>query len=262
MSGGPAEIRLKVMNEMSSAPSAPPSEQAASPPIATTAPQRARWSAGRITAVAVGALLVLLSIALLGAGGTALWANWSQRDGGYVTSDLQHFSTAGSAVATEPIGLGSAGVGWLYAPALLGDVRIRVTPDAANAPLFVGIGRTVDVDRYLAGSSETLVSDFFSGKSEPIAGGRPASRPGVQRFWVASATGAGPQTVTWHPVNGSWTVVVMNADAHPGLGVSGDLGARMSALPWIALGVLVGGAIFLASGVLLIVGAIRRRPAQ
>jgi uncharacterized membrane protein len=42
--------------------------------------------------------------------------------------------------------------------------------------------------------------------------------------------------------------------------VHADLGARFSALPWITTGVLVAGVVFLAGGVLLIVGAIRRRP--
>jgi hypothetical protein len=63
----------------------------------------------------------------------------------------------------------------------------------------------------------------------------------------------------WKPVDGTWTVVVMNADGRPGVDIGADLGARTPALPWVALGLLVGGAIFLAGGVLLIVGAIRRR---
>jgi hypothetical protein len=37
------------------------------------------WTGGRITAVVTGALLALVSLALLGAGGTVLWAD-TQRD--------------------------------------------------------------------------------------------------------------------------------------------------------------------------------------
>jgi hypothetical protein len=51
----------------------------------------------------------------------------------------------------------------------------------------------------------------------------------------------------------------MNADGRPGVDIGADLGARMPALRWIALGLLVAGAVFMAGGVLLIVGAIRRR---
>ena len=71
----------------------------------------------------IGALLVLVSLALLGAGGTGLWADLTQRDAGYVTTGVHTFSTSGSALATEPTELGSAGVGWLYSPGLLGKVQ-------------------------------------------------------------------------------------------------------------------------------------------
>jgi hypothetical protein len=51
----------------------------------------------------------------------------------------------------------------------------------------------------------------------------------------------------------------MNADGRPGVDIEADLAARAPALPWIALGLLVGGVVFMAGGGLLIVGAIRRR---
>ena len=120
-----------------------------------------RWTAGRIAALVIGALLVLFSLALLGAGGTALWADRTQRDAGYVTTDVHEFSTSGSALATESTELGSAGVGWLYSPGLLGKVRIRVTPASSGSPLFVGSAARRDVDRYLAGVNHTVISDFW-----------------------------------------------------------------------------------------------------
>jgi hypothetical protein len=50
----------------------------------------------------------------------------------------------------------------------------------------------------------------------------------------------------------------MNADAKPGIAVGTDLGAKFPALLWVAIGVLVAGAIFLAGGALLIAGVFRR----
>lgn len=213
------------------------------------------WTARRIAALVVGALLVLVAVALLGAGGTAVWADTTQRDGDYVTTDVHRFSTAAAALSTESTHLGSPGVGWLYSPGLLGKVRIRVTPAVAGSALFVGIGRTADVDRYLAGVSHTVVSDFFGDKVESVDGGLPRSAPARQHFWVAS----GPRTVVWKPANGSWTVVVMNADGRPGIDIRTDLGARIPNALWIAIGVLAAGSVFLAGGVLVIVGASRRR---
>jgi hypothetical protein len=238
-------------------------------PVSTTGtsprPQAAArpsgWTAGRIAALAIGILLVLVSLALLATAGTAAWADRTQRDAGYVTTDVHRFSTAGSALATEPTNLGSAGTGWLYAPGLLGKVRIRVTPVSPDSRLFVGIGRSTGVDRYLAGVDRTVITEFWRDKIEPVGGGSPGSAPGTQDFWVASTTGPGARTLVWKPAHGTWTVVVMNADGRPGVDVGADLGARLPAVLWIALGVLAAGALFLAGGVLLIAGAIRRHRA-
>jgi len=235
------------------------------PAVVSPRPLAARssgWTGGRITALLIGGLLVLLSLPLLGGGGTGLWADLTQREAGYVTTGEHEFSTAGSALATESTHLGSPGVGWLYSPGLLGKVRIRVTPVSAGTALFVGIGRSTDVDRYLAGVNHTVISDFFGNKVEVVGGGTPRSAPGRQHFWVASSTGSGAQTLKWAPHSGSWTVVVMNANARPGIGVRADLGARMPAVLWIAIGFLIAGVIFLAAGGLLIAGAIRGRRAS
>lgn len=217
------------------------------------------WTVGRIAAIVIGTLFVLISLGLLGAGGTALWADRTQRDGGYVTTDVHEFSTTGSALATVRTELGSAGVGWLYAPALLDEVRVRVTPRGAGRPLFVGIGPSADVDRYLAGVEHTVITEFWENETEAVAGGAATSPPATQDFWVASTTGPGARTLEWDPADGSWTVVVMNADGRPGVDVGADLGARFPAVLWIGVGALAAGALFLAGGVLLIAGAIRSR---
>ena len=234
----------------------------ATPSRSEAASRSSGWTAGRITAVVIGALLVLLSLGLLGAGGTALWTDRTQREAGYATTDVHRFSSPGAALATVSTELGSAGVGWLYSPDLLGKVRIRVTPTTADRALFVGIGPSTDVDRYLTGVHRTVINEFWGEKTETLEGGSPASAPGTQDFWVASSTGSGPRTLEWDPTDGSWTVVVMNADGRHGIDVGADLGAKLPALPWIGLGVLIAGAVFLAGGGLLIAGAIRGRRAS
>jgi hypothetical protein len=230
----------------------------AAPPSPKVAARPSGWTAGHIAALVIGALLVLVALALLAAGGTALWADRTQREAGYVTTDVHDFSTSGSALATEPTHFGSAGTGWLYSPSLLDKVRIRVTPASPGSAVFVGIGRSSDVDRYLGGVNHTVISDFWSDKVETVAGGTPVSAPATQSFWVASASGSGAQSVVWKPADGSWSVVVMNVDGRPGIDMKTDLGARLPALPWIAVGVLAAGVLLLAGGALLITGAIRR----
>jgi hypothetical protein len=210
----------------------------------------------------IGALLLLLGLVLLGGGGTALWADRTQRDGGYVTTGVHEFSSSGSALATVRTDLGTAGVGWLYSPGLLGKVRIRVTPVSGGPPLFVGIGPSADVDRYLAGVHHTVISEFWKDEVEAVDGSKARSAPATQHFWVASDTGTGTRSLVWDPTDGAWTVVVMNADGRPGIDVGADLGARMPAVPWIGLGLLAAGGIFLPGGVLLTAGAIRGRRAS
>jgi hypothetical protein len=228
---------------------------ASRPPVVA----RSGWTSGRATSVVAGALLLLLAAAFLSGAGMALWANDTHRDAaGYLATGVHRFSTPGAALVTEPIELGSAGTGWLYSPAMLGEVRIRVAPANAASSLFVGIGPTPDVDRYLDGVRRTIISDFWTDRAEAIGGHLPTAAPGSQDFWVSSTSGAGDRTLSWKPTRGSWTVVVMNADARAGIDVAADLRARMSVLSSIAVGLLAAGALFGAAGALLIVGAIRR----
>jgi hypothetical protein len=234
---------------------------AAAPPGLRAATRRPGWTGGRITALVTGILLALVSLSLLGSGGTVLWADTQHDAAGYLTTGAHEFSASGSALATERIDLGSAGIGWLYSPALLGTVQIRVTPLSPGPALFVGIGPSADVDRYLTGVSHTVISDFWGDRAHALAGGTPGSAPGTQSFWAASATGPGPRTLRWNPASGSWTVVVMNADGRPGIDVRTDLGAAYPDLLGIAVGLLAAGAVIGVGGTLLIVASIRRRGA-
>jgi hypothetical protein len=244
-------------------PEGKPAGPVAVPPRPQAAARPSGWTGGRITALVIGVLLALVSVGLLGGGGTALWADTSQRDAaGYLTTAGHQFATAGSALASERIDLGSAGTGWLYTPALLGTVRIRVTPVHPSSPLFVGIGPSAAVDRYLSGVNHTLISDLWTNSVQAIGGGTPRSAPGAQDFWAASTTGTGPQTLRWDPANGSWTVVVMNADGRPGIHVRADLGATYPDLLGIAIGLLAAGAVFGAGAALLITSATRRRASR
>jgi hypothetical protein len=249
-SGALPEVALGKEPELRAAAVAEPDSEASG---------SSRWTAGRVAALSIGVILVLVSLVLLGGGGTGLWADLTQREAGYVTTGVHEFSTSRSALATEPAHLGSPGVEWLYSPGLLGTVRIRATPLGAGPALFVGIGHSSDVDRYLAGVGHTVISDFFGNKVKALGGGRPRSAPGAQHFWVASSTGPGARTLKWDPHGGSWTVVVMNANGQVGLSVRADLGAQMPSALWISIGLVIAGAVFLAGGVMLMAGAVRNR---
>ncbi|GAB3147492.1 hypothetical protein GCM10027258_40950 [Amycolatopsis stemonae] len=210
-------------------------------------PHAAGWTAGRIAAAVTGAVLVLGSMGLVTGGATLLWADRTQRDADGYLSASSTFVSAGYAVASDPVRLEGLSVPKLTS--FVGDVRIRATGDR---PVFVGIGRSGDVERYLAATEYAVAGDGTH------AGGAPAAPPGDAGVWVASASGAGTQTVAWPVLAGQWTAVVMNADGSRGVSVRAEAGATAPALGWIALALLASGALVLAGGVVLIAVAAHR----
>jgi hypothetical protein len=239
----------------------PPSGPAApTTPQGTMAPSAGGWTGGKVVALVVGVLLALTSAGLLSAGATALWADRAQRDAaGYLSTDARGFATATYALATDPIDLRVKGPGWLYAPATLGTARVRVTSADPATPLFVGIARTQDAARYLAGINHDTITNLagvLGYRAHP--GGAPELAPTQQGFWTVRSSGTGTRTLVWPVEEGSWTVMVMNADGSRGVDVRADVGAKVPALEWIAAGLLAGGLVLLGGAVALQVFAVRR----
>jgi hypothetical protein len=157
----------------------------------------------------------------------------------------------------------SGGSNWIWDDNWLGKVRIRAEGASAQ-PLFIGIGPEPAVAGYLGRVAHADVEDIdidpFRVTYRQVAGAAPGRPPTAQNFWAASASGQGRQTLTWKVRDGDWSVVLMNADGSRGVGAEVDLGAKLSFLLWVAIGVLIGGVLLLGGGVALIVLAARRRP--
>ena len=66
------------------------------------------------------------------------------------------------------------------------------------------------------------------------------------------------QTLTWPDRSGNWTVAAMNADRARPVAVRISVAATLPSLPWIAAGLLAGGVLLLAAGVILIALPARR----
>jgi hypothetical protein len=215
---------------------------------------------GRIVLTVVGALLIVISLGLGAVGGVVTWAYATQRDTqGFFTSDTEHFETLTYAITSEKLDLGvRPGDDRVN----LGDLAtVRLSVAAQNgAPLFVGIGRERDVDRYLAGVAHAEVNDIhvrpFRVTYRVERGGAPSARPGAQHFWAASSQGAGNQNLTWDLESGRWVVVVMNANASRGVGADVSVGVKADWVLPVGIGLLGGFAVLLIAGtILLVVGA-------
>ena len=218
-------------------------------------------SAGRVVLIVLGALGVLFGLAVLAGGGFLLWADRTQREDGYLTTPTERFSTPTYALTRTRLDVETNGADWVLNDNWFGKVRFRGESSDAKT-LFMGIGPEAAVARYLASVAHASVQDVefdpFRVTYHQVAGGAPQGPPTNQRFWVASASGVGTQTLTWNVRDGDWTVVVMNADGSRGVDAHIDLGAKLSFLLWVAIGLLIGGALVVVGSTALIVLAARR----
>jgi hypothetical protein len=220
-------------------------------------PPRTGRGAGGVALLVVGSIAALLALTLLVGGCAAVVVDRTQRDDdGFLMSPAEDFSTATYAIASENADVDFDGPDWATTD-LLGTVRIR---SESERPVFVGIARAEDVAEYLDGVEHAVVTEI---DDEPEyserPGGAPDGQPADQTFWAASATGAGEQTLEWDPEDGSWNVVVMNADGSRGVAAELSIGGELDPLLWIGVGLLVGGGLLAAAAALAITAGVRRR---
>jgi len=166
---------------------------------------------------------------------------------------LQHDSARPEDVDTH-------GEGWVLNESWFGKIRIR-GESTAGKTLFIGIGPQAEVARYLGDVAHANVQDVdfdpFRATYLLVSGSAPRAPPTAQTFWAASASGVGTQTLTWKVRDGDWSVVMMNADASRGVAAEVDLGAKLSFLLWVAIGLLIGGAFVVGGSAALAVLAAR-----
>ena len=237
------------------------------PSASNTAASPARpgssWTAGRVIGMVFASIGGLIGLALLVAGIAVLAAYaFGRDDDGYFNSDRKQLESATYAILTEDIDLGTDEVDW--APdEILGNVRVQVEGDK---PVFIGIGRDSDVERYLGdvGRDELIDFDGDDPQFDLHEGRAPRTPPGEQDIWVAESEGSGEQALTWDAEFGRWTAVVMNADASRGIDVEADAGVKLGWVIWAGLGMLAVGLMMTAGAVVVILligrGASRASP--
>jgi hypothetical protein len=225
-------------------------------PTTTTAPSPP-LSGGRLAVVIAGALIGLLATLLLMAGAAIYWADGKKDDDGYFSTRSERFVTTTYAVASDDLDVSGMPLG----TDRYGKLRLKVS-DRGGKPVFAGIARTSDAQAYLAGSAHSTLTDVdfspFETSYRTADGTRQPAAPGTQDIWVASAQGPGTRTLDWDVEDGSWSVVLMNADGSAGLDAAVSAGVDLPFLDDIGRWLWIAAAALLALAGALIAGAVRR----
>jgi Domain of unknown function (DUF4389) len=212
--------------------------------------------APQIIAIIIGAIFALVGIGSLFGAGALSWANATQRDSqGFFSTPKQRFSSPTSAITSDRIDFRTdpGPSEWFVKNDNIARLRIRAKNEGAT---FIGVGPEKDVERYLSGVAHDEVTRVkyapFSAKYRNSPGTRQPLSPAGESFWVAKAVGEGTQTLQWIPTNGSWAVVIMNADGTSGVNTDVSFGLRVSIVGWIIGTLIIFGLVTLAIGTILI----------
>ena len=208
-----------------------------------------------------GSLGLLAAIAFIGGAAALTWALASHRDAhGFFTTHAHHYQTSSYALSTESLDV-SGIPGALEAG--IGTLRIRATSADAAKPLFIGVARTQDVDRYLARVEHDELGnidfDPFKIDYRRLGAAAPPAPPSSQRFWKTRAGGTGTQTISWPIEKGRWSAVVMNADGSRNVTVDAQLAGRFAGAWWLVAALFAVGALSLAGGAALVYSGARTR---
>jgi len=205
------------------------------------------FGSGRVLLYAFGGLAVLASLVFLAGGSAGAWALGQRDASGYFTSGTHELSTNSYALSSESIDVDSDMLGWVG-----GRFATARMQASSTQPIFIGIARTTDVERYLAGVQHDEITDVdaepFKVSSHRVEGSSKPPSPASQSFWRVQASGPGTQKITWSLEKGDWSAVAMNLDGSRGVSVDARFGGRISALGWLTLALLGAGGLMLLSG--------------
>jgi len=223
-------------------------------------------SAGKIILLVFGVIVVLISFSLMAGGGALIWADATHVDSeGFIKSDTINIEKDSHAVITGPIDIDEEALRVLRIMGIITDFEIEGRSNDSSKGIFIGVADESDVEAYLSNvaydemtfididwlSFDEVTYTSHPGSSTPIA-------PTSQTFWVASAYGAGTQTMGWETEVGSHSIVLMNDDGSSGVDLSAVFKAKIPSIFGFGVGLLIGGIVVLIIGGFMVYLAVRR----
>jgi hypothetical protein len=207
--------------------------------------------------IIAGFVLGAIGLAALLGGWALVNTHATKTDGhGFYASDEHAIRTSTRALVAQKLEIGDDDFSWIARDGRLGTLSVTTTGTDAR-PVFVGIARQSEVDRYLRAVEfdeiDDLELDPFSVTTQRHFGTHAVHEPTSQTFWATSAHGSGKQRVEWDVQEGNWVVVVMNADGTPGVQTRFSVGAKVPIILWAGIALVLGGAVVAILGGLLVV---------
>lgn len=194
----------------------------------------------KVFAVLSGLLVLLIAAALI-AGGFAI-LNADQDADDFFVSETNRLERTSFAITGDSDVIDEAPTWFVDWFTDVVDLRIAGT-SSTGGELFMGIATTADVEAYLAGVAYDEVikldMDPFEVDFRSTEGTSTPAVPGEQGFWVASVEGPGSQNLDWSIESGTWSVVVMNADATSAVSTDVAFGVKVDNIAtfmWIGFG--------------------------
>ncbi|WP_346231535.1 DUF4389 domain-containing protein [Parafrigoribacterium mesophilum] len=218
--------------------------------------------------LAFGILISLAGAGVLAAGILGAIANQFRDAEGYFAAPTETFTTQSYALTSPTVGEITMTPGVQNLPFDIATVRLSAA--SRDSEVFIGIAPKADIDHYLANVKRTEISSVryfpFQVEYREVPGSATPTPPAEQDFWAESAAGSGNQEIQWSVAPGQWGVVVMNADASPGVTADLQASVRSDLISPLATFLILVGVVLLLIGLpMLIVGAVilgRRIPAE
>jgi len=218
-------------------------------------------SAGKVVLIVFGAIFILISIGMIMGGGALVWVDQALTDSeGFITTDTITLDRNSYAITTHPADVDFKGW-WPWGWHNFVTIKVEGENNDSSKQIFIGIADESDIRHYLSDVSYDEVKELeihpYNVSYTRHYGSSVPEPPIAQTFWVAEKYGSGARTLEWDLEEGTWVLVLMNADGTTGIDLSGVVGVKV---PWIfgvGLGLLLGGIALLVLAVVLIVLATR-----
>jgi hypothetical protein len=144
------------------------------------------------------------------------------------------------------------------------QAELHLSARTSRDPVFIGVGPAGVGDGYFAGADidnvEDVEVDPFRVDVEHHAGTARPGSPDGQTFWVAKSSGA-EASLDWQVRDGTYRIVVMNAEADPGVAVEGRFTLGIPDLYGVGVAAFIDGGVGVAVGLMLVVVGFGKRRA-